>query len=108
MWRTRLQRGATGDATGEGGAQSPLRREPKGVPLADVSPADVSPADVSLADVSPDDAPPDDAPAVAATGAEALSETAVPCGQVQADRVSTCHGDGMDAPGAESSATPGA
>ena len=28
LWRTRLQRGATGDATGEGGAQSPLRREP--------------------------------------------------------------------------------
>lgn len=103
LWRTRLQRGATGDATGEGGAQSPLRREPKDVPL-----ADVSPADVSLADVSPDDAPPDDAPAVAATGAEALSETAAPCGQVQAVRVSPCRGDGMDAPGAESSEPPSA
>ena len=103
LWRTRLQRGATGDATGEGGAQSPLRREPKDVPL-----ADVSPADVSLADVSPDDAPPDDAPAVAATGAEALSETAAPCGQVQAERVSPCRGDGMDAPGAESSEPPSA
>ena len=98
LWRTRLQRGATGDATGEGGAQSPLRREPKDVPLADVSPADVS----------PDDAPPDDAPAVAATGAEALSETAAPCGQVQAVRVSPCRGDGMDAPGAESSEPPSA
>ena len=98
LWRTRLQRGATGDATGEGGAQSPLRREPKDVPL----------ADVSLADVSPDDAPPDDAPAVAATGAEALSETAAPCGQVQAVRVSPCRGDGMDAPGAESSEPPSA
>ena len=98
LWRTRLQRGATGDATGEGGAQSPLRREPKDVPL-----ADVSPADVSLADVSPDDAPPDDAPAVAATGAEALSETAAPCGQVQAERVSPCHGDGVDTSGAKSS-----
>ncbi len=98
LWRTRLQRGATGDATGEGGAQGPLRREPKDVPLADVSPADVS----------PDDAPPDDAPAVAATGAEALSETAAPCGQVQAVRVSPCRGDGMDAPGAESSEPPSA
>ena len=98
LWRTRLQRGATGVATGEGGAQSPLRREPKDVPLADVSPADVS----------PDDAPPDDAPAVDATGAEALSETAAPCGQVQAVRVSPCRGDVMDAPGAESSEPPSA
>ena len=32
-----------------------------------------------------------------------MSETAAPCGQVQAERVSPCHGDGVDAPGAESS-----
>ncbi|MDY0259822.1 MAG: hypothetical protein RBR41_09190 [Desulfovibrio sp.] len=83
LWRTRLQRDATGDATGEGGAQRTPWHEPKDVPLADVSPVD--------------------APAVAAAGAEALSETAAPCGQVHAERVSPCHGDGVDAPGAESS-----
>ena len=37
-----------------------------------------------------------------------MSETAAPCGQVQAERVSPCHWDGVDAPGAKSSEPPSA
>ncbi len=63
MWRTRLQR----DATGGGGGQSVPRREPE------------------------------DSLALAATGAEALSEEAAPCGQIQTEQGSPCDGGGVAA-----------
>lgn len=72
LWRTCLQR----EATGGGGARNPSRREPK-------------------------DAPPEDAPDLAVSGAEALSEEAAPCGQVQTDEESPYDGDGADALGEE-------
>lgn len=99
LWRTCLQR----DATGEGGVQGSPRREPKDVPLADVSPADASPDGIPPEDAPPDGALAVAAPAVAATGAEALPEAAATGEQVQAERVSPCREDGADAPGAESS-----
>jgi hypothetical protein len=99
LWRTCLQR----EATGADGALGSPRREPKDVPPVDAHPAGAPPANAPRADAPSEDVFPDDAPAVGATGVEALPEAAATCGQFQAERVSPCHGDGVDAPGAESS-----